>query len=426
MSSSKVLPVENESPDAGTQGPAPGSPPQRSPSTKTRAEAGRLRAQTLRQNSAKAIKENAAGAQDTDAFRENLARVQLVRANTNKALKQRNEDEHASIGTKLLHLPTKTSSKNLLVPQASSKAVTGQNSPGLLSSASIKNLLGTKPAPAPLRTKSDRALANYVDNEAYVTTGNRFRTRLGAWKKMQGQDLRRAIEIFLVQTRLNLVLLSIELAASAISVVLLVYMSYWDQNPEETLTAVLRIRPLWLAEIHVVVGSIFALWCLCRMVVAPALMKHVTSYDFMAEMLSAFPLIRDVMTIQQGTVLEGGIITYPDTVGDGLLLFCNFCEACRGAQLFKIRKVLALLNNDVIREGTELYTFSIVAILVLGSLFSFFADLDVYAFSEDGIMATVASNRKSYAFIDYLYGCVVSSVTLGYGEVHPQGFLEQV
>jgi hypothetical protein len=34
--------------------------------------------------------------------------------------------------------------------------------------------------------------------------------------------------------------------------------------------------------------------------------------------------------------------------------------------------------------------------------------------------------RDNYDFVDFLYGTVVASVTLGYGDVHPEGIMTQL
>ena len=133
----------------------------------------------------------------------------------------------------------------------------------------------------------------------------------------------------------------------------------------------------------------FALTALVRLFFAHSFQKHLLSYAFLSELLSAFPLIRDVITIMDGEVVDNGQnMLYPPSISDEMLIFSNFCEPARLIQLLKISKLLALLNNDMIREGTELYSFAIVAVLVIGAYYSFANDVDVHLFAQDGVMAT--------------------------------------
>lgn len=145
----------------------------------------------------------------------------------------------------------------------------------------------------------------------------------------------------------------------------------------------------YVLQAQVAVGSVFAMMVLIRLFFSHSLQKHVLSWAFLSELLSAFPLIRDVLTVMDGEVVDNGQnVLYPPSVSDELLILSNFCEPARLIQLLKISKLLALLNNDMIREGTELYSFAIVAVLVIGSYYSFANDVDVYLFAQDGIMAT--------------------------------------
>lgn len=144
-----------------------------------------------------------------------------------------------------------------------------------------------------------------------------------------------------------------------------------------------------LSQAQVATGCVFSVWVLVRLFFAQSMYKYARSYAFLSEMLSAFPLIKDSLTLFYGEIVDDGQnISYPDIVSPGLLFFSNFCEPARLIQLLKISKILALLNNVVFREGTELYSFAMVAILVLGSYYSFANDVDIYWFAEDGIMAT--------------------------------------
>jgi len=102
-----------------------------------------------------------------------------------------------------------------------------------------------------VRLASEHRLENFVDNEAQMSMGNKFRARLTKWQRVNLENVStmRKVEVFFLRFRLNLLFIIVELACSILSLVFLVYLSYWDFNPEDTLTAQLRIRPLWLAQV---------------------------------------------------------------------------------------------------------------------------------------------------------------------------------
>lgn len=99
---------------------------------------------------------------------------------------------------------------------------------------------------------TEQRLENFVDNEAAMSLGKKFRTRLSRWQRANLEDVStmRRIEVFFLRYRLNLLFITLELICAILSLVSLVYLSYWDFNPEDTLTAQLRIRPLWLAQVR--------------------------------------------------------------------------------------------------------------------------------------------------------------------------------
>lgn len=66
-----------------------------------------------------------------------------------------------------------------------------------------------------------------------------------------------------------------------------------------------------------------------------------------------------------------------------------------------------------------------VQLFVFAALFNFASDIDTFVFG-DLVLVRPEVLRSRYKFIDFLYGCFVTAMAIGYGDVVPQGFLEQV